>query len=127
MSTTRTLYDVLGVRPDASVDDLRRAYRERARELHPDRNFDLDPADRAAAQRQMQELTDAWRILGDATRRRKYDRELAGPEPTRWQNEGADDRFATRSDGTMPEIIEPLDGTERLIRGLPWLDRKSVV
>ncbi|MEY2457291.1 MAG: hypothetical protein QOH64_2780 [Acidimicrobiaceae bacterium] len=63
----------------------------------------------------MQELTEAWRVLGDAGRRRRYDRDLGGPTFV------DDDRFISRSDGTVPEELEIIDPTVRLIRALPWI------
>jgi curved DNA-binding protein CbpA len=113
----RTHYEVLGVARAASAAELRRAYLERARLLHPDRHIDAGPAGRAEAERAMQEVTEAWRILGDPGRRRRYDRELGGPAAV------ADDmdRFASRSDGTFPDEVEVLDPTVHLIRGLPWI------
>jgi hypothetical protein len=113
----RTHYEVLGVSRTASAGELRQAYLERARLVHPDRHIDAGPRARAEAEHAMQELTEAWRVLGDAGRRRRYDREIGGP------TSAADDaaRFVTRTDGTFPEEIEVIDPTVRLIRGLPWI------
>ena len=113
----RTHYEVLGVPRAASAGELRVAYLERARLLHPDRHVDESERARDEAERAMQELTEAWRVLGDAARRRRYDRELGGPSAV------VDDhaRFVTRADGTVPEEIEVIDPTVRLIRGLPWI------
>jgi hypothetical protein len=59
----------------------------------------------------MRELNAAWHVLGDARRRRRYDLER---QPER--------QFVTRTDGTMPaDVLEEVDGTARLIRGLPWM------
>jgi len=113
----RTHYEVLGVPRTASAEDLRRAYLDRARVLHPDRHIDAGPRGRAEAEWGMQELTEAWRVLGDPGRRRRYDRELGGPV----RADVDDGRFVTRSDGTFPEAVEVLDPTARLIRGLPWI------
>jgi hypothetical protein len=65
------LYVLLGVSPDASADEIRRAYYRAARQLHPDVNPDAD-ADSA-----MQRLNDAWAVLGDPVARKRYDAQLA--------------------------------------------------
>jgi hypothetical protein len=119
-----TLYDALGVTPTASAAELRRAYLERARTLHPDRNIDAGPAARATAERKMQELTAAWQVLGDERRRRRYDRDngigIGEPVSSRERNEQLR-QFVFRDDGTIEEDVAPLDGAARLIRGIPWI------
>lgn len=62
------LYVILGVRQEASLEDIRRAYRRLARKFHPD----INPGDRAAAQR-FREIAEAYEVLGDEIRRRAYD------------------------------------------------------
>ena len=63
------LYALLGVSSDVSTDDLKKAYRQLARELHPDAN----PGD-AAAEARFKEVSQAYEILSDAERRANYDR-----------------------------------------------------
>lgn len=62
-------YVVLGVPRNASDDDIKRAYRKLAKELHPDRN----QSDAAAAER-FKKLSAANDIIGDADKRQKFDR-----------------------------------------------------
>jgi DnaJ-class molecular chaperone len=70
MSTAmRDPYTVLGVARGASHDDIRKAYRKLAKELHPDRN----PGNEKAAER-FKEVSAAYDILGDADKRAKFDR-----------------------------------------------------
>ncbi len=61
-------YVILGVRQEASLEDIKRAYRRLARKFHPD----INPGDRAAAQR-FREIAQAYEVLGDEMRRRAYD------------------------------------------------------
>ncbi len=62
------LYTVLGVAKGAQDDEIRRAYRRLAKELHPD----VRPNDPAASDR-FKRVTAAYDILGDAAKRRRYD------------------------------------------------------
>ncbi len=72
-------YEVLGVRPTATAAELRAAYLAAARRDHPDRHMGADAATRARAERRMRAVNEAWAVLGDADRRRAYDRARAGP------------------------------------------------
>lgn len=64
----RDYYEVLGVSRDASVDDIKKAYRKIAVQNHPDRN----PGDTAAEDR-FKEATEAYEVLANADKRRAYD------------------------------------------------------
>jgi molecular chaperone DnaJ len=62
-------YKVLGVGRDASTDDIKKAFRRLARETHPDSN----PEDPSSAGR-FREAAEAYEVLSDPERRRRYDR-----------------------------------------------------
>lgn len=61
-------YKVLGVSKEATQEDIKKAYRKKARKLHPD----LNPNDKKA-QRKFQELNEANEVLSDPVKRKKYD------------------------------------------------------
>ena len=67
-SDNRDYYQILGVPSDASFEDIRAAFRERAREYHPDRNPSPDAVDR------MREINEAYEVLRDEQQRAAYDR-----------------------------------------------------
>ncbi len=62
-------YDVLGVSRDASRSEIKAAFRDLARDTHPDAN----PGD-AAAETRFREIAEAYEVLSDANRRAAYDR-----------------------------------------------------
>jgi DnaJ-class molecular chaperone len=65
----RNPYQVLGVARDASDADIKRAYRKLAKELHPD----LNPGNKAVEQK-FKEVSQAYGILGDKDKRKRFDR-----------------------------------------------------
>ena len=80
-----TLYTTLGVESDATVDEIKRAYRRGAMKWHPDRN----PGREAEAHAAFQEIRDAYAILSDDEQRRVYD-DVFAQEMQRWQAEHAE-------------------------------------
>jgi DnaJ-class molecular chaperone len=65
----QTPYEVLGVKTDASPDDIRKAYRKLAKQLHPD----LNPG-KPEAEARFKTVTAAYDLLSDADKRARYDR-----------------------------------------------------
>ena len=62
-------YQTLGVKKDASQDDIQKAYRRLAKKLHPD----LNPGNKQAEE-QFKEVSQAYDLLGDADKRARFDR-----------------------------------------------------
>lgn len=65
----RDYYEVLGVAKGASAEEIKKGYRTKAKELHPDRNKD-DPQSEA----QFKEANEAYEVLKDADKKAAYDR-----------------------------------------------------
>jgi DnaJ-class molecular chaperone len=65
----KTPYEILGVKPDATPEQIRKAYRKLAKEFHPD----LNPG-KPAAEARFKEISAAYDLLSDADKRARYDR-----------------------------------------------------
>ena len=69
MATTRDYYEILDISREASEEEIKKAYRTKAMQYHPDRN----PGD-AAAEEKFKEATEAYEVLKDQQKRDIYDR-----------------------------------------------------
>jgi molecular chaperone DnaJ len=65
----RDYYEVLGVGKTASADEIKKAYRQKAMEFHPDKN----PGDKTAEEK-FKEAAEAYDVLSDEQKRARYDR-----------------------------------------------------
>lgn len=94
-------YRILGVTPDATRDEIRRAYRHLARRYHPDAN----PGDKRAEAR-IKQINEAHAVLMDPMQREQYDasrprrtrtagRATRGPESSRANHESGDDALVS--------------------------------
>jgi uncharacterized RDD family membrane protein YckC len=66
-------YELLGVEPDASKDEIRDAYRGRLEELKVQAENGKSDQQREAARRETKELNSAWQVLSDPFQRQRYD------------------------------------------------------
>ena len=71
-SKQSSFYSLLGVSVTASVDEIKRSYRRLAMQWHPDRQTG-GPAELKAAEDKFKKLTEAYEVLSDAEKKRKYD------------------------------------------------------
>ncbi len=69
MAEKRDYYDVLGIQKGATEDEIKKAYRKMARENHPD----LHPEKADECEEKMKEINEAYAVLSDPEKRRKYD------------------------------------------------------
>ena len=69
-TSQRDYYDILGIPRSASADDIKKAFRRRAREYHPDLHAG---AKKSEMEKKFKELNEAHEILSDPDKRKKYD------------------------------------------------------
>jgi DnaJ-class molecular chaperone len=67
--TGQDYYTILGITPDASSEEIKKAYKALAFKYHPDRNLE----NREVAEEKFKELTEAYGVLIDSQKRRQYD------------------------------------------------------
>lgn len=68
MAEKRDYYEVLGIEKNASADEIKKAYRKKAIQYHPDKN----PGDKAAEEK-FKEAAEAYDVLSDPQKRQRYD------------------------------------------------------
>ena len=100
MSAKRDYYEVLGVNKSSSVDEIKSQYRKLALKFHPDRNKSPD------AQEHFKEISEAYAVLSDSSKRDLYDKH---------GHEGVDGRYSTEdifrgAGGNFNDIFNDLFG-----------------
>jgi len=92
-------YKTLGVTKQANADEIKKAYRNLARQHHPDR---AKPEDRDAAEEKFKEISEAYDVLGNAEKRSKYDQLGAN-----WQQRGPSGFPGAQRGGYRRQRVSP--------------------
>lgn len=95
------LYEILGVDRDATADDIKKAYRRRARELHPDTGGDEEA---------FKQVQHAYQVLSDGQRRARYDR-FGDDGTTATRGQGDPFGFGAGGFGGINDVIDAFFGT----------------
>lgn len=101
MAPTRDYYEVLGLSPTAAPEEIKKAFRRVAMQSHPDRN----PGDEGA-ERRFKEASEAFAVLSDTEKRRRYDR----MGHSAFQNAGGGAPYERVDFSSFGEILEGLFG-----------------
>jgi curved DNA-binding protein CbpA len=101
-----THYDTLGVASDSDPLAIREAYLRRARTLHPDTNSGRSSSETERSESDLRVVNEAWQVLKDPMRRRRYDEDLESSRPTSPVSEPRQAPF----DDYDPEVESEDDG-----------------
>src|SRR5919199_2550653 len=104
MSSKRDYYEVLGVQKNASKEEVKNAYRKLALQYHPDRNK------AAGAEERFKEISEAYAVLSDDEKRRRYDTygHVGSEEVFRGSEANFDEIFRDIGFGGVRDIFEQI-------------------
>ena len=120
MAEKRDYYEVLGLKKGASEAEIKKAFRKKAMQYHPDKN----PGDKASEEK-FKEVNEAYGILADPDKKEKYDRfGFAGVDPTagtggnggqgfyQWNQGGSQYRSYGNFNGADFDFVKEFSGTD---------------
>lgn len=74
-------YKILNVSEKATQDEIKKSWRSLARKYHPDAQRNKTPAEQKDAEEKMKKINEAYSVIGDVEKRKKYDNMRSGPNP----------------------------------------------
>lgn len=89
----QNLYAILGVAPNASLEDIRKAYKREALQWHPDRHSAASQEQQHTVAERFKAVSEAYEILSEPVARNRYDASKASTEPTKMTTEMAFEVF----------------------------------
>jgi curved DNA-binding protein CbpA len=107
----QNLYEILGLKPHATTEDIRSAYRRLAREHHPDITGHSDAV-------RFREIRLAYEILSDPLSRARHDRGLDNRIPVRIVS-------STKPRADAEPLIPPRRAVENFARGFPFAEQPA--
>jgi molecular chaperone DnaJ len=115
----KDLYDILGVKPEATDEEIKKAYRKLARKYHPD----VNPGDKEA-ETKFKEISEAYDILSRPEKKAEYDRLRSAASSYSYTYPGGErvfdfGRFTSESGGGFSSIFENLFGEKASYRPQP--------
>lgn len=96
----KNLYQILGVAKDATMDQIKSAYRKLAKKYHPD----VHPGDEEC-EKKFQEITEAYSILSDENKRKKYDASFSDAQNAQENRQETRER-KTQQTGTYDSKVD---------------------
>jgi len=108
MSEKKNYYKLLGVKPTDKREVIKRAYKIKAKEYHPD----LNPENKAYAEKKMKQLTEAYDILMDPIKRSEYDAKRCYNirVPSQLKRSGNLNRFSREITTPKPGLFDKIKG-----------------
>ena len=106
MSSKRDYYDVLGIQKNASKEEIKNVYRKLALQYHPDRNKD------PSAEEKFKELSEAYAVLSDDEKRKRYDvyGHVGAEEAFRGSEANFEEIFRDAGFGGIRDIFDQIFG-----------------
>ncbi|KAG7093752.1 hypothetical protein E1B28_007402 [Marasmius oreades] len=91
------LYETLGVSKHATPEEIRKAYKKRALETHPDRHPNVTLSEKEALENSFRQVSNAYEVLNDPKTKREYDRHGVWPPPSPEEERRRDHHHRTRT------------------------------
>ena len=106
MSSKRDYYEVLGIQKNANKEEIKNAYRKLALQYHPDRNKE------PTAEEKFKELSEAYAVLSDEEKRKRYDTygHVGAEEAFRGSEANFEEIFRDAGFGGIRDIFDQIFG-----------------